>query len=116
MSVMVTDAARDPLARVRILGAAEGLRKRTGMARYPIYQSDYDDLVAAIREFVSDDEFEAAWEEGVVVSAQNAIAYARRGPGERRRPSSGWAALTPTERDVVRLIGEGPSNKDIAQR
>ena len=33
-----------------------------------------------------------------------------------RRPSSGWASLTPTELDVVRLLTEGLPNKDIATR
>src|SRR5699024_871161 len=32
------------------------------------------------------------------------------------RPASGWASLTPAERDVVRLVGEGLANKDIAAR
>jgi hypothetical protein len=27
--------------------------------------------------------------------------------GERKRPTTGWASLTPTERDVVRLVSEG---------
>ena len=36
-----------------------------------------------------------------------AIAYAQRGHGERKRAASGWAALTPAERDVVRLVSEG---------
>src|SRR5271169_1044854 len=41
---------------------------------------------------------------------------APRGRGERKRPASGWASLTPTERDVVRLLSEGLTNKDIAGR
>ena len=41
---------------------------------------------------------------------------AQRGRGERKRPTSGWASLTPTERDVVRLVSEGLANKDIAAR
>ena len=36
--------------------------------------------------------------------------------GDRKRPTSGWASLTPTERDVVRLVSEGLANKDIAAR
>lgn len=41
----------------------------------------------------------------------------RRGArGPRRRPSSGWDSLTPSEVDVVRLVVEGLSNPAIAQR
>ncbi len=50
------------------------------------------------------------------LSIEEAIAYAQRGRGERKRPASGWAALTPTERDVVRLVSEGLANNDIATR
>jgi DNA-binding CsgD family transcriptional regulator len=34
--------------------------------------------------------------------------------GRRARPARGWAALTPTEVKVARLIGDGLSNPDIA--
>ena len=50
------------------------------------------------------------------LSAEDAIAYAQRGRGERKRPASGWESLTPTEHDVVRLVAEGLGNKDIAER
>ncbi len=58
----------------------------------------------------------AAWAEGAALSIEEAIAYAQRDHGQRKRPASGWAALTPTERDVVRLVGEGLGNNDIATR
>ena len=54
--------------------------------------------------------------EGAALSTEEAIAYAQRGRGQRKRPTSGWAALTPTERDVVRLVSEGLANNDIATR
>jgi DNA-binding CsgD family transcriptional regulator len=38
----------------------------------------------------------------------------RRGP--RKRPKSGWDSLTATELTVVRLITEGLSNPEIAER
>jgi DNA-binding CsgD family transcriptional regulator len=60
--------------------------------------------------------FDGAWAEGAGLSLEEAIAYARRGRGERKRPTSGWASLTPTERDVARLVAEGLANNEIAAR
>jgi DNA-binding CsgD family transcriptional regulator len=65
---------------------------------------------------LGENDFDATWSEGAALSSEEAIAYALRGRGERKRPSSGWGALTPTELDVVRLVGEGLPNKDIATR
>jgi DNA-binding CsgD family transcriptional regulator len=50
------------------------------------------------------------------LSLADAIAYARRGRGERQRPKTGWPSLTPVERDVVRLVAEGRTNAEIGQR
>jgi DNA-binding CsgD family transcriptional regulator len=61
-------------------------------------------------------DFASAWAEGAALSTEEAIACAQRGHGERKRPTSGWGALTPTERDVVRLVSEGLTNNDIATR
>ena len=65
---------------------------------------------------MGDSDFDAAWAEGAALSTDEAIAYAQRGRGERKRPASGWKSLTPTELDVVRLLTEGLPNKDIATR
>jgi DNA-binding CsgD family transcriptional regulator len=50
------------------------------------------------------------------LTAQAAVSYARRSRGPRRRPEHGWDSLTPTEREVVRLVADGLSNPDIADR
>jgi DNA-binding CsgD family transcriptional regulator len=63
-----------------------------------------------------DTDFEAAWAEGIALSTDEAIAYAQRGRGARKRPARGWASLTPAELDVVRLIRDGLANNDIATR
>ena len=44
------------------------------------------------------------------------MAYAVRRGGGRKRPAVGWAALTPAEREVVRLVSEGLRNDAIARR
>ena len=72
--------------------------------------------MAALRDALGERDFESAWAEDAALSTDEAIAYARRGRGERKRPASGWASLTPAERDVIRLVSEGLGNKDIAGR
>lgn len=109
-------AERDREA-ARYGGAAEAIRRGMGGAvRSPIYEEIYLSLFARLRESLGEDAFAAAWAEGAALSLEQAIAYAQRGRGERKRPSTGWASLTPTELDVVRLVAEGLGNKDIAAR
>ena len=100
----------------RLLGAAHTIRQRIGEVRFKVHDATYEALVATIRNVLDENDFDAAWAEGTALSTKEVIAYAQRGRGERKRPSSGWASLTPTELDVVRLVGEGLGNKDIAAR
>jgi DNA-binding CsgD family transcriptional regulator len=100
----------------RLFGAADEIRRRIGVFRFRIYDADHEHAVAALRDAMGEQDFGSAWAEGAGLSLDEAIAYARRGRGERKRPSSGWASLTPTERDVARLVAEGLANNEIAAR
>jgi DNA-binding CsgD family transcriptional regulator len=100
----------------RLFGAAHGSRQRMGAVRFGIPDVGYEASVAGLRDALGEQDFDAAWAEGAALSTEDAIAYAQRGRGERKRPASGWASLTATERDVVRLVSEGLGNKDIATR
>jgi DNA-binding CsgD family transcriptional regulator len=51
-----------------------------------------------------------------MLSLEEAAAYAARARGRRRRPSSGWAALTPTELAVVAFATQGLTNAEIGRR
>jgi predicted ATPase/class 3 adenylate cyclase len=78
-----TDSHREA---ARLFGAADTARRRMGAARFKIHQNDFDASIAVSRTALSDKEFHAAWAEGAALSIDDAIGYARRGRGVRKRP------------------------------
>jgi predicted ATPase/class 3 adenylate cyclase/DNA-binding CsgD family transcriptional regulator len=115
LALLAAQAESYPEA-ARLVGAATAARQRTGEVPYAIYHTDYDAALATLRDTMGQNAFDTAWAEGTALSTEEAIAYARRGRGERKRPSSGWASLTPAELAVVRLVSEGLGNKYIASK
>ena len=113
----LADLARDPTVSKPPVFSVRPRRSATqGLVRFKVHQAGYESSVAALRDAMEDQDFDAAWAEGAALSTEEAIAYAQRGRGERKRPNSGWASLTPAEHDVVRLVCDGLPNKDIATR
>jgi DNA-binding CsgD family transcriptional regulator len=112
----VVGAAGSHREAARLYGAADAIRQTTGIVRFKIYDDGYAVSVDDIRDALGHNDFDAAWAEGAALSTLEAIAYARRGHSDRKRPTNGWDSLTPTEQDVVRLVTEGLANKDIATR
>jgi DNA-binding CsgD family transcriptional regulator len=100
----------------RLFGAADAARLQSGVARLKTLDADYELRLAAVRDSLGESDFQTALDEGASLTIEEAIAYVRRGRGERKRPSKSWAALTPTELDVVRLASDGLGNKEIATR
>ena len=96
------DAARRPLQYL-----APGFTANRGAAARAASQA---------RHALGDDRFTQAWEQGQGLTLDDAVAYAARKGGGRKRPATGWASLTPAELEVVRLVGEGLRNDAIARR
>ncbi len=109
-------ADTNPEHAARLLGAADGMRQRHGEVRFKVFDKAYDASAAHVREALGQLNFDTAWSEGNALTTGEAIGYAQRGRGARGRPAHGWESLTPTERDVIRLVSEGLPNKDIAAR
>lgn len=74
-----------------------------------------DSCLDAARKALDDQAFECALAEGEGLDLDAAVAYARRARGERRRPTFGWASLTPTEQLVVEEVARGATNPAIAE-
>jgi predicted ATPase/DNA-binding CsgD family transcriptional regulator len=102
----------------RLLAAAEAARPPL---RYltPGFTANRDAAARAAsqaRTVLGDDRFTQAQKEGQGLTLDEAVAYATRKGGGRKRSATGWASLTPAELEVVRLVGEGLRNDAIARR
>ena len=117
LGVLAAARERHPDA-ARLLAAA-------GAARQPLqylapgFTANRDAAARAVsqaRDILGDDRFTQAWEEGQGLTLDDAVAYAARKGGGRKRPATGWASLTPAELEVIRLVSEGLRNDAIARR
>ena len=86
-----------------VLGVADRLRQRTGQHTPP---SAVAELAAA----------SPGWKEGWHLRPDEVLVLVEVGRTTRGRPTSGWASLTPGERQVVELAVEGLTNPRIAQK
>ena len=102
-----------PELTIRLLSAAERFRRETGIVRSRPQAESCDRWFADARERFDADRGAACRDEGLAMSLEDAVTYARRGRGERDRPRIGWGSLTPTEREVAELVTRGCSNAEI---
>src|SRR5207302_11042323 len=100
----------------RLFGAAHAFRKAIGYVRPPAEQAAHDADLDSARQGLSPQTFAAAWEQGEMLSLEEAVAYAAKGRGPRQRPTTGWASLTKAERHVALLAAQGLTNTEIGQR
>ncbi|BBX20972.1 transcriptional regulator [Mycolicibacter terrae] len=99
-----------------LFGSAAGIRERTGAVRFKIYDADHFATVDRLRDLLGQPDFDDQWSRGTALATPEAIDHARVSRIECYRPASGWASLTPAERNVAHLIAEGLRNKDIAAK
>jgi predicted ATPase/class 3 adenylate cyclase/DNA-binding CsgD family transcriptional regulator len=100
----------------RLLGAADRVRGDLRLARWRPEQERSEALALRLRGALGGPALAAARAEGEAMSLDDSIAYVRRARGVRKRPSSGWASLTPTELEIVRHAAEGLTNPEIGER
>jgi DNA-binding NarL/FixJ family response regulator len=115
LAALTARAGRFPEA-ARMVAASDRAREAMGYPRRPVGLPDHDETVAELRAALEGEHFAQARANAAERSLDEVIAHVRRARGARRRPSTGWASLTPTELDVVRLVVEGLNNPEIGAR
>jgi len=109
----------EPDRAVRLYGAAHRLRTTTG---FPIafYQKvPYERDIASVRAALSEPAFEHEWRLGAAMTVDEAVAFALEEPsvstGSDDTPHTQIGPrLTPRETEVLRLIVDGASDREIA--
>ena len=115
LAVLAADRGADAGA-MRLLAAATAARARIGYAlRVPAAATNRQPI-GMLLSGLSTADVPPAWTEGERLSIEEALAYATRRHGRRRRPAAGWASLTPAELDVTRLVARHLPNPEISQR
>ena len=96
----------------RLLGAVTAERTHIGYVACELPDRDAVDAIEASLRLSEP----AAWAEGETLDFADAIEFARRSRGERSRPTTGWASLTPTEQRVAAVVAQGHSNDEAARQ
>lgn len=110
----VLEAGRGHWSEVgHLLGAANSLKETLGLAPDGAASSEMAQLAAAARKELGADAFDAAQRLGSAMDY--AISYASKGRGSRRRPPTGQPSLTPAERRVAELVGQGLTNREVGE-
>jgi non-specific serine/threonine protein kinase len=99
---------------LRLIGAADILRKAASGQAMPDWRGQVDQGTAAARAKLGPDLADAAWQQGGAMSVPDAVRYASgAAPSPTRVEGS---PLTGRETQVATLIAEGMTNPEIAER
>jgi predicted ATPase/DNA-binding CsgD family transcriptional regulator len=117
LGVLAVARERFPDA-VRLLAAGESARRplRYLAPGFTANRAAAAEAASQARRILGEGRFTQSWDQGNGLTLDDAVTYATRKGGGRKRPATGWASLTPAEREVVRLVGEGLRNDAIARR
>ena len=116
-------AVDDPETAARLFGCAEAHHERAGVRiREPI-RAGYEQTIGAARAALGSKRFEEAWQAGRALSLEDAVSVAmgldaspasRDSGGAGLGPGGAGSSLSARERDVLRLLVEGQSDRQIA--
>lgn len=108
-------AAQSEAESIRCFAAVGALRAKLGIVAWPVDVAAVDAVLDKQRGAIGQALFDQYWAEGAALGWAEAVEYVSRAHGERKRPATGWASLTPTEQRVVELVTEGLTNPQIAE-
>lgn len=103
-------------ASARVLSAADAVREGLGAPLAGSDRGEHDRTVEALRAAMRPEEFDAEWQAGRKLDAEEAVRLALEAskPGLVPRAETPGDPLTAREREVAALIAHGLTNRDVA--
>jgi non-specific serine/threonine protein kinase len=99
----------------QLLGAAERLRASLGAA-HSAYVRDQQECAATVaRHSLGEEAFDAAWDRGRGLVAEQALELARAEAAEEANGAVAPAGLTGRELEVLRLVAAGSTDPEVAE-
>ncbi|MEX2542729.1 MAG: LuxR C-terminal-related transcriptional regulator [Trueperaceae bacterium] len=112
----------NPVLAVKLSSVSEHLFRTVEVPMRQVrLEEHFDQLLRDLRAALGDDAFQCAWDEGQAIAVEEAIEELERfePPGTvaaSQRPVTAKVGLTPREREVLELVAEGLSDRQIAKR
>jgi DNA-binding CsgD family transcriptional regulator len=107
-----------PERAARLLGAAEALGERYAIVAFVVTdRTAHERVLAAAREALGASRFETAWAAGRRLTVAEAVAEVGgvADPGAESASAAGGLRLSSRERDVLRLVAAGATDREIAE-
>jgi predicted ATPase/DNA-binding CsgD family transcriptional regulator len=103
-----------PYGLVRVLGGVDELRSARDVPLPPRYAAEYGRILSELRTNLGEAPFSAAWSEGRALPLEELVeaTLAVLGPGADQPAAT--KLLSPREQEVLRLLADGATNKQIA--
>jgi predicted ATPase/DNA-binding CsgD family transcriptional regulator len=100
----------------RWLGTAKMIREASHAEMIPPEQEEYQREISILRDRMDPVDFTSSWSEGKVLTLQQVIAEVEQLPATPQAKIQAPNALTPRELDVLRLLVQGLSDSQIAEK
>ncbi len=120
LAILSADVGHDEPA-ARLFGAAERLHEGLGLVRDEILLSGRGGALSGARARLDEESFASAWAAGRALPVEDAVVEAERAADrliasapKSQDDDGGVAGLTPREREVLRLLVAGHTDREIA--
>ena len=123
-SAALASAQGRPVRSARLWGASEALMQEIGTGLGPVEGYHYGPYIASAQAQLGEESWQAAWEDGGAITAEQAVVYALSddefasliSTGQEQAPAEEQAGtLTRREEEVVALIARGLTNRQISE-